>query len=95
MKLRILAEKVARLPDFEFKWGGPEQFWVGEEYGEQEGKFESETKDLVSMRNYVRSLKERMAEYAVVLSKLIKAYKELRDIILEADIESDFSSEKK
>ena len=80
MKLKKLAEKAAKLPDLEFKWGGEEQ-WHFE-------VFDRKINDLKSSIEYIKKLKSRISQQSIMIHDLVDAYQAIRDVILEADVES-------
>lgn len=80
MNLAELAKKAAALPDLDFNWGGPEQW--------HPDVFKREVKTLPDAIKYIEQLRQRMGEYALALHDLTEAYKQLRDVILEADVHS-------
>jgi hypothetical protein len=79
MKLATLAKKAAALPeDIRFDWSGPEQW--------HENVFDREVKTLEEAIEYIKHLRLRMADYAMGLKELAGAYKQMRDIMLEAEV---------
>ena len=80
MKLTELANRAKALPDCRaFNWPGAEQF--------SDLNFDEATADLPKMRAYVKSLKDRMSAYSIGLSELGDAYRQLRDLILEFEVD--------
>jgi len=80
MKLAILAEKAKALPDFDFDWPGPEHF--------SDYNFAKETDSPEKLRAYLDKLRQQMAHYSLALHHLTRAYKQMRDLMLEAEVES-------
>jgi hypothetical protein len=79
MKLATLAKKAAALPaEISFSFAGPEQ-WHND-------VFTREVKTLEDAIQYVNALRGRMAEYAMALQDLADAYKQMRDLMLEAEV---------
>lgn len=78
MKLRELAKKAAQLPELEFDWAGPEQL------NDQLVKSEF---DEIGIIDYIIALKHRMLKQSIAISELTKAYNQLRELILDAEIE--------
>jgi hypothetical protein len=79
MKLATLAKKAAALPeDVCFEWGGPDQY--------SDYNFDVATADHAKLVAYVNDLRKRMAEHANMLKDLQRAYKQMRDLILEAEV---------
>jgi len=74
MKLKKLAEKAAKLPDLEFDWGGAEN--ATEEVLDQ-GVI------------YLKALKDRISAQSYMLHDLVEAYRKIKDVILEADVEPE------
>ncbi len=81
MNLKTLAKKASRLPEIEFDFAGVER-WHPE-------VFKKEVKDLKSVIRYIDNLRGRMEEQSDAIKSLAEAYEKLREIILEADIESE------
>lgn len=79
MKLATLAKKAAALPDFDFDWPGPEQF--------SDYNFQQATKTHEDLVKYTDGLRQKMASYSMALHDLVKAYKQMRDLMLEAEVE--------
>ena len=81
MKLSTLARKAAELPDdVLFDWAGPEQF--------HDSVFEREITTLPEAIEYIDQLRQRMASYAMALHDLTKAYKQMRDLMLDAEVDA-------
>lgn len=80
MQLKKLAEKAARLPSLEFDWAGGEQ-WNSD-------VFDREVIDLPSSIAYIKKLKARVSAQSLMLHDLVNAYSKIKDVILEADVES-------
>lgn len=81
MKLSVLAKKAAALPDCEaFSWTGIEQY--------SDYNFDKATETHEDVVKYIDELRKRMASYAMALQELGEGYRQLRDLILEADVES-------
>lgn len=80
MKLKILAQKAARLPEIDFELGGGERW--------SDMNFKNEVKTLPEAICYIKILKERMSEQTDAIFELKTAYEAFKDILLEADVES-------
>jgi hypothetical protein len=80
MRLATLAQKARELPDLDFEWGGPEQ-WHDE-------VFDRCITTLPEAINYINDLRKRMAVQSHAISSLKDAYEKMKDIILEAEVES-------
>lgn len=79
MKLSTLAEKAVRLPDLDFELLGPEHF--------SDYNFDKATNSPIKLKQYVNELRQNMAKYSLALHSLTSAYKGLRDVILEAEVD--------
>lgn len=79
MKLAALAKKAKELPDIDFEWPGPEQF--------SDYNFAEATKTPELMREYVDGLRKKMAAYSMAMHDLVEAYRKMRDLMLEAEVE--------
>jgi hypothetical protein len=79
MKLAVLAAKAARLPEIDFQWPGPEHFC--------QDVFDREVKTLPQAIEYIDDLRKSMAKYSMALHDLTTAYRTLRELMLEADVE--------
>lgn len=80
MKLATLARKAAELPeDVLFDFTGPEHF--------HDDIFKREVKTLPQAIKYIDELRRRMAAYSIALHDLAMAYKQMRDLMLEAEVE--------
>jgi hypothetical protein len=80
MKLSELAKKANRLPDIEFQWTGAEQ-WHDE-------VFRTNVSSLPQAIDYINELRKRMAIQSYAIASLMDAYKKMKDVLLEADVES-------
>lgn len=79
MNLSELAKKAAALPaDFQFEWPGKEHF--------HDDVFKREVTTLPEAIEYIDALRKRMADYAMALHKLQDAYKQMRDVMLAAEV---------
>lgn len=79
MKLSALAKKAAALPELEYEWPGPEHF--------SDYNFAEATSTPEKLRAYVDDLRKKMAEYSMALHGLQEAYRQMRDLMLEAEVE--------
>lgn len=83
MKLAELARKASKLPDIDFEWPGPEQF--------SDYNFQEATKTHDDLVKYVDGLRQKMASYSMALHDLAGAYRQMRDLMLEAEVEDGHS----
>ena len=74
MKLKNLAKKAARLPELSFDWGGVEHY-------------RDETINDNTIMKYILAIKTRTTEHSKAIADIVDAYNQLKDIILETDIE--------
>lgn len=79
MKLATLAKKAAKLPDLDFEWPGVEQF--------SDFNFAEATKTPELLREYVDGLRQKMAAYSMAMHDLVEAYRQLKDLMLEARVD--------
>lgn len=78
MKLSELAKRAAALPDLEFDWAGPEQY--------SDYNFERATATPETQKLYLNELRRRLGEQSFALHKLANGYRQMRDLILEAEV---------
>lgn len=84
MKLIDIAMMARNLPDCDaFQWPGPEHF--------HDDVFAKEMKSQEDIIEYITELRKRMSSYSMALEELGAAYRELRDMLLEAEIASPSS----
>lgn len=79
MKLSTLAEKAASLPKVYFDGHGQSN-WHNSVY-------EREVKDFEQLKDYVNVLRKEVAETREAMKNVIEAYTQLRNMILEAEID--------
>ena len=79
MKLSVLAKKAKALPDFDYEWAGPEQF--------SDFNFKKATETPDGLRSYLDELRQKMATNSMALHHLTEAYRKMRDLMLEAEVE--------
>lgn len=80
MKLSDLAKKAAALPgDVAFDWPGAEHW--------HDAVFRDRITTLPEAVAYIDELRKRMADYSCALANLAKAYKQMRDLMLAAEID--------
>lgn len=80
MKLAELAKRAKKLPDLEFDWPGPEHF--------HQSNFDTATDSPEKLRAYVNELRGQMAKYSFALHELGEGYRQMRDLMLEAEVSS-------
>lgn len=80
MKLSQLAERTRKLPDCDaFNWPGVEQF--------SPMNFDEATATHERMVSYVDELRKRVSAQSMALHDLADAYRQLRDVILEFEVD--------
>jgi hypothetical protein len=79
MKLDDLAKKANALPRLEWEWGGPEH-WHSD-------VFDKNVESLPDAIEYIKVLKDRMAAQSMILYQLFDAYRKMKDIMLEAEVD--------
>lgn len=80
MKLAVLAKQAAAMPKVEFEWAGAEN-WHPE-------VFKTRVTTLPQAIEYIDALRERMQQQSRAIDTLQAAYKQLVDLVLEAEVES-------
>lgn len=79
MKLAELAKTAKALPDPDYEWRpGPEHF--------SDFDFDEATATPEKLRAYVDQLRGSMAKMSYALAELTAGYKQMRDLMLEAEV---------
>lgn len=80
MKLAELAKMAKALPDLDYDWPGAEHF--------SDYNFDEATNSPEKLRAYVNQLRGSMAKMSHALADLTEGYKQMRDLMMEAEVAS-------